>query len=324
MVLGLLGGLAIVVVAALALGIGAGPARTPVTATTLPTGTPPGGAAATASSGSAAPAGSATTPAVLIAAGDITSCASTGDSATAKLVASMPGTVAVLGDDAYNSGSASEYAKCYDPTWGAFLDRTEPVPGNHEYMTRGAAGYFGYFGARAGDPGQPWYAYDLGTWRLYALNGNCAFIGGCGPSSPQVRWLTADLAAHPSACVLAYWHQPRFSSGRHGSDTSVAGLWDALSAAGAEIVLNGHDHDYERFAPQSDSGKADPNGITEFVVGTGGFTHYEFHMILPTSVVRDNTTFGVLRLELSAASWTSTFVPVAGKTFTDAASGTCH
>jgi hypothetical protein len=276
-------------------------------------------------SGSPAPSGQAIGPATLVAAGDITSCAVTDDSGTATLVESIPGTVATLGDEAYDTGSTREFTRCYDPTWGAVLDRTRPVPGNHEYLTPRAAGYFSYFGLRAGDPKVGYYGYDLGSWRVYALNSNCADIGGCDASSAEVAWLKADLAAHPAQCVLAYWHHPRFSSGEHGSNTFVAGLWNALYAAGAEIVLNGHDHDYERFAPLSDAGIVDePTGIVEFVVGTGGRSHYPFFSILPTSRVRNNTTFGVLDLTLSPGGWSSTFVPVAGKTFTDAASGTCH
>jgi Calcineurin-like phosphoesterase. len=284
----------------------ASPGSSSATGTTGPTETRPG-------------------PVVLVAAGDIASCASTGDTATAHLVAGIPGTVAALGDSVYPTGSAREFKDCYAPTWGRFLDRTRPVPGNHDYLTAGAAAYFAYFGAAAGNPTKGYYAYDLGAWRIYSLNSNCAEIGGCDARSPEVAWLQADLAAHPSHCVLAYWHHPRYSSGQHGSNPSVAGLWDTLYAAGAEVVLNGHDHMYERFAPQSDTGKLDPAaGIVEFVVGTGGYTHYQFQKLLANSRAHDNTTFGVLELTLSPGSWTSRFVPIAGKTYTDTASGTCH
>ncbi|HEY6015076.1 MAG TPA: phosphodiester glycosidase family protein, partial [Candidatus Limnocylindrales bacterium] len=194
--------------------------------------------------------------AVLVGAGDIASCGLTADTATAKLVAGIAGTVFAAGDEAYESGSAAEFKNCYAPTWGPFLDRTYPVPGNHEYVTSGAAGYFNYFGARAGAAGAGWYAYDLGTWRIYALNSNCAVVG-CDAGSAQETWLRDDLAANPRACVLAYWHHPRFSSGQHGNDSEVAALWNDLYAAGADVIVNGHDHDYERFAPQAPSGKAD-------------------------------------------------------------------
>ena len=335
-VLGILGGLVIIGLAALVVGV-IRPGQTAISTATAgatltgPAGTPTAGPAATESGApgrSIAPSAPSSTPVgsvTLIAAGDITSCSVTSDSATAKLVESIPGTVAALGDDAYDTGSAREYRDCYDPTWGAFLDRTRPVPGNHEYLTAGAAGYFGYFGLRAGNSKLGYYAYDLGAWRLYALNSNCADIGGCGPGSAEVAWLKADLAAHPTQCVLAYWHHPRFSSGEHGSNAFVAGLWDTLDAAGAEIVLNGHDHDYEQFAPMSADGRVDAtSGIVEFVVGTGGRSHYPFTTILATSQVRNNTTFGVLDLTLSPGGWSSRFVPVAGKTFTDTSSGTCH
>jgi hypothetical protein len=160
---------------------------------------------------------------------------------------------------------------------------------------------------------------------VYSLNSNCTEIGGCGPASAEVAWLKEDLAANPHQCVLAYWHHPRYSSGEHGSQASVDGLWDALSAAGAEVVLNGHDHDYERFAPQSGDGRVDQDaGMVEFVVGTGGFSHYQFRNVLATSRARNNTTFGVLELTLLADGWSSRFVPVAGKSFTDTASGSCH
>jgi hypothetical protein len=333
LVLGIVGGLVIVGLAALVIGVSrpsptALATPTPGSTVTGPATSPTSGPSLTASGApgeSGAPSSTASAAVTLIAAGDITSCAVTSDSATATLVASIPGTVALLGDDAYEAGSAREYRECYDPTWGAFLDRTRPAPGNHEYVTSGAAGYFGYFGLRAGDPKLGYYAYDLGAWRLYALNSNCADIGGCTPGSPEVAWLKADLTAHPTHCVLAYWHHPRFSSGLHGSNALVAGLWDTLNAAGADIVLNGHDHDYERFAPMNDAGQVDAaGGIVEFVVGTGGMSHYPFAKILPASLVHDDVTFGVLDLTLSPGTWQSRFVPVAGKTFTDTASGSCH
>ena len=149
----------------------------------------------------------------LLAAGDIASCGSNGDEQTANLLDDQAGTVITLGDNAYDSGSTSEYANCYDPTWGRAKARTHPAPGNHEYNTAGATGYYGYFGAAAGDPETGYYSYDLGSWHLIALNSNCSAIGGCGAGSPQEQWLRADLAAHPTDCTLAYWHHPRFSSG---------------------------------------------------------------------------------------------------------------
>src|SRR5512143_3907861 len=328
---GILGALVIVAVGAFLVASGGPGASTLATATVGPTptstlaATAPGTPGPSASTGANAPSSSPPGSVVVIAAGDIASCSSTGDTATAKLVEGIAGTVVTLGDSVYDNGTAREFSRCYDPTWGLARDRTRPAPGNHDYNTAGAAAYFAYFGAAAGDPNRGYYAYDLGTWRLYALNSNCGDIGGCGVGSAEVAWLRADLAAHPSECVLAYWHHPRFSSGLHGSNAFVAGLWDALYAAGAELVLNGHDHSYERFAPQSDAGSLDPDrGIVEFVVGTGGFSHYEFPRLLPNSRAHDNTTFGVLELTLSPGSWSAQFVPVPGRSFTDSASGTCH
>ena len=260
----------------------------------------------------------------LVGAGDIASCASSGDEATAALLDGIDGIVFTAGDNAYDKGSAKEFADCYAPSWGRQLARTLPVPGNHDYGTAGAAGYFGYFGAAAGDPAQGWYARDLGAWRIYALNSNCWAIGGCGVGSPQERWLRADLAVNPRACVLAIWHHPRFSSGEHGSSDATAALWTALSDAGAEIVVNGHDHDYERFAPQTASGSPDPAGLVEFVAGMGGRSHYAITHAIVNSVVHNADTYGVLRLELYAASWSSSFVPVAGASFSDRAAGTCR
>ena len=261
---------------------------------------------------------------VLVGAGDIASCGLTADTATAKLVAGIAGTVFAAGDEAYESGSAAEFRDCYKPTWGPFLDRTYPVPGNHEYVTPGASGYFDYFGARAGSPGTGWYAYDLGSWRIYALNSNCAAVG-CNAGSGQEQWLKADLAANPRACVLAYWHHPRFSSGQHGNDSEVAPLWDALYAAGADVIVNGHDHDYERFAPQTPGGKTDAaTGIREFVVGTGGASLRSFSTIRANSQVRNSATHGVIKFTLNATGYSWQFVPIAGQTFKDSGSGACH
>jgi acid phosphatase type 7 len=300
-----------------------GPAPTRATpAAITPFGTPAGTPNAPATGEPSSPAGA---PVVLVGAGDIAECPSNGDEATAKLLQAIDGTVFTLGDNAYERGTADQYRRCYDPTWGRQLDRTKPVPGNHDYATDGAAGYFGYFGAAAGDPGTGWYAYDAGAWRVYALNSNCSAIGGCETGSAEERWLREDLAANARTCVLAMWHHPRFSSGQHGNNPVTQDLWQALYEAGAELIVNGHDHTYERFAPQSPDAQVDPlHGIVEFVAGTGGRSHYEFPIIRANSLVRNNTTFGVLRLTLSDGGWTSDFVPVAGGSFSDTSSGTCH
>jgi len=264
--------------------------------------------------------------ATLIAAGDIAVCGTSGDEATAELVKGIPGTVATLGDNAYESGTNAEYDRCYAPTWGRFKARTRPVPGNHEYRTEGAAGYFDYFGARAGKPATGWYTYRLGAWRVIALNSNCGSVGGCGRGSLQERWLRSVLKANRATkCTLAYWHHPRFSSGAHGSSTALEPLWRALYEAGADVVLTGHDHNYERFAPQTPAGRLDrKRGIRAFVVGTGGRSLRSLGKRLPTTVVRNDTAHGVLVLTLQPGSYSWRFVPVAGSTFSDRGSGACH
>jgi hypothetical protein len=261
----------------------------------------------------------------LLAAGDIADCGTPGDAATAAILAHTPGTIATLGDNAYNSGRPSEFANCYGPTWGRFLSRTKPSPGNHDYGTPNAAGYFGYFGAAAGPPGRGYYSYDLGTWHLISLNSNCDVTNDCAAGSAQEQWLKADLAAHRNRCTLAYWHHPLFSSGDHGNNTFMLPIWQDLYQAGADVVLNGHDHDYERFAPQNPDGGADPmRGIREFVVGTGGRDHRVFRKIKPQSEVRNDDTFGILRLTLGVGRYSWRFLPEAGRTFTDTGSGVCH
>lgn len=256
----------------------------------------------------------------LVAAGDIASCDSNGDSLTAASVDSLGSIVLTLGDNAYESGTPTEFAACYGPTWGRFLDRTFPAPGNHDYVTPGAAGYFGYFGARAGPAGRGYYSFDHAGWHFVSLNSEIAH----GAGSPQEQWLRADLAASHARCTLAYWHRPRFSSSQHGSDTSMRALWAALEAAGADVVLSGHDHVYERFAPQTADGVADAaRGIREFVVGTGGRELYAFGTPVANSEVRYDATFGVLRMRLTDSTYAWEFVPVSGG-FRDSGTGACH
>ena len=267
------------------------------------------------------PGGSAT----LLAAGDIASCASTGDEATATLLDSLGGTVATLGDTVYESGTSSEFTQCYTPSWGRHKSRTRPAVGNHEYVTSRASGYFGYFGAAAGDATKGYYSYELGSWHIVVLNSNCSAIGGCGAGSAQEQWLRADLAAHPTACTLAYWHHPRFSFGTYSNDPSTQALWQALYEAGAEIVLSGHDHNYQRYAPQTPSGaRDDARGIRQFVVGTGGKGLNRLQTPPPNVEAFNDDTFGILQLTLHPSSYDWTFIPAAGKSFTDAGSGVCH
>lgn len=280
-----------------------------------------GGGAASAAS----PTVARTADPVLLAAGDIASCDSAGDEATAVLLEGGSATVATLGDNVYDRGTDREYDECYDPSWGRAKSRTKPSAGNHEYATEGADGYYDYFGDAAGDPDEGYYSYDLGAWHVVVLNSNCSEAGGCGEGSPQEEWLRADLAAHRTTCTLAYWHHPRYSSGKHGNHDRMQRIWETLYGAGADVVLSGHDHSYERFAPQDDSGRADPaRGIRQFVVGTGGKNHYDFQTTKPNSEVRESGTFGVLKLQLHAEGYDWEFLSVAGKTFNDSGTGACH
>ena len=271
---------------------------------------------------------SATPDPVLVGAGDIASCDDlAGAYATAKLIEKIPGTVFAVGDLAYPDGSDQNFADCYAPTWGRFKDRTRPAPGNHEYHVDGASGYARYFGAAAGDATKGYYSYDLGSWHIMALNSQCVEVGGCELNSPQGQWLKHDLEQHPAACTLAYFHKPLFSSGaKHGNDLTVLPLWRILYAGGADVILGGHDHDYERFAPQDPDGKLDTeHGIREFVVGSGGKnSHRAFRIPKPNSEVRNADTFGVLKLTLHPSSYDWEFMPEAGKTFTDSGKGSCH
>jgi hypothetical protein len=262
----------------------------------------------------------------LIAAGDIADCTAQDDEATASLVDELPGVVAIPGDAVYEYGLPEEYTNCYEPGWGRHKWRTHPVVGDHDYKTPGAAGFFGYFGLAGGEMGKGWYSYDVGSWHVVALNSNCDQIGGCAAGSPEEAWLRSDLAAHQTACTLAYWHAPLFSSGSHGGEPAVKPLFQALYDNGVEIVVNGHDHDYERFAPQNPGGGLDPaKGVREFVVGMGGrllrpldATHQ------PNSEAANDTSFGVLDLKLNAAGYDWQYVPVPGSSFADSGTDTCH
>ena len=265
------------------------------------------------------------TPAVIVGAGDIATCGGEADEATARLLDGIEGTVVTLGDTVDSDGSAEELTACYGPTWGRHLARTRPSPGNHDYETPGAAGYFGYFGAAAGDPAEGWYSYDLGGWHVVALNSNCALVGGCGADSPQGRWLAADLAASPARCTLAYWHHPRFTAGQDGDALAMAALWAMLHAAGAEVVLSGHTHAYERYAPLDGAGELDTaRGIRQLVAGTGGNVLHPIHEPREHSEVTDDGTHGVIRLTLGEGWYEWAFVPVEGATFSDAGTGACH
>jgi hypothetical protein len=269
---------------------------------------------------------------VLIGAGDIAGCASlAGAAATAKLIEAIPGTVFAAGDLAYDSGSVDEFRKCYDTTWGKFKDRTRPVPGNHEYGTSSGSPYFAYWGPRAGPAMKGYYSFDLGDWHIVALNTNCDApgVGGCGAGSEQEKWLKEDLAAHPKSCIIAYGHHALYSSGllkRHAIHPELYELWRDLYAAHADLMLAGHEHSYERFAPQDPDGHLDTaNGIREIVVGTGGRSHDPLGLALPHSEERNADTFGVLKLTLSPTKYTWEFIPVNGaEGYHDSGQGTCH
>lgn len=265
-------------------------------------------------------------PVVLLAAGDIADCTNlAGAEATAKILEENEGVVAAIGDLAYPDGTKENF-QCYDQTWGRVKNRTRPAPGNHEFHSQGATFYFEYFGKEAGDPKDGFYSYDLGAWHIISMNSECTEIGGCNEGSREEKWLRADLAAHPAACTLAYFHKPLFSSGgAHGDAPEIRPLYQALYDANADVILSGHDHDYERFAPQDPNGKLDrARGIREFVVGTGGKNHRPFGAPEATSEVRDTTTFGVLKLTLKPNGYDWKFIPEAGKSFTDAGSDSCH
>jgi acid phosphatase type 7 len=253
---------------------------------------------------------------VLVGAGDIASCAYTTDTATAKLLDNISGTVFTAGDNVYTNGTYTQYKDCYGPTWGRHKSRTKPSPGNHEYNTSRAAGYFQYF-----NNVPSYYAYNLGDWRIYALNSNI----DVSATSAQVKWLKNDLAENPKKCVLAYWHHPRWSSGaKYGSNSKYQTLWKTLYDAGAELVINGHEHNYERFKQMNASGSAVSKGLREIVVGTGGAGLYGFGSIRSTSEVRNSSTHGVLKLTLSSTSYSWKFMPVAGKSFTDSGTTSCR
>jgi hypothetical protein len=226
----------------------------------------------------------------------------------------------------------------YDPSWGRVKAVSQPIAGNHEYVPNnegrsdvtgcannvGAPGHYGYFGAAAGTPGKGWYSYDIGNWHLIALNSECDWIGGCTASSPQGRWLAADLAAHDNHCTLAYFHEPLFTSGRL-AEPDIKPFWDQLYAAGVDVILNGHDHIYERFAPQTPTGAANATaGVRQFTIGTGGANHTTLTTTAKNSQVRNANTFGIFTMTLRPTGYSFSFVPEAGSSFTDAGTGSCH
>jgi hypothetical protein len=287
--------------------------------------------------GSPLPSPTATGDPILVGAGDIANCDSDGDEATAKLLDGIDGQVFTAGDNVYPAASESTFADCYEPSWGRHLARTRAAAGNHDWQSDGIGAYRDYFGpSSAGPDGETWYAYDLGAWRVIVLDSDCEAVDGCGPTSPQGRWLADELATNDGAsgggavggagarCTVAIWHHPRFSSGFHGNEPSVGAFWRALYAAGVDVVINGHDHDYERFAPQDPSGTEDrERGIREFVVGTGGRPLRDFEEPRRNSELRASVDHGVLALALRDGSYDWQF-HAATTDFSDRGTAFCH
>jgi hypothetical protein len=263
-------------------------------------------------------------PVTLVGAGDIADCDTPWDEATAMLLDSIPGVVFTLGDNVYEHGTVEEYANCYDPSWGRHKDRTYPAIGNHEYHADGGAPHFAYFGERAGDPDKGYYAYEAGAWKVFVLNSNAGRVP-VEAGSAQEQWLRDELAGSDHRCTVAYWHHPRFSDGAYGDDDRFDAFWQALYEYGVELVLVGHDHNYQRFAPLNPAGEPDPtSGIRQIVVGTGGRFLYAIESPRAELEAYDSDTFGVLRLTLRHDSYDWEFLPVDGQTFTDAGTDVCH
>ena len=273
---------------------------------------------------------------VIAAAGDI-SCAPNSRAACRQMDTALaveyaaPDVVLALGDTQYEQGELFNYNRMYHPSWGRFKAKTRPVVGNHEYETPFAEGYFDYFNGPnqltgpAGDRRRGYYSFHLGAWNLIALNSNCREVGGCGPGSPQDLFLRQTLALSDARCTLAYMHHPLFSSGVNRGSPEIRPLWQTLYDFGADVVLNGHEHVYERFEPQTPQGVPDhERGILQITVGNGGHSLTPFREILRTSDLRNNDDFGVLRLELHPEFVTWEFIPGPGGTFNDSGTFKCH
>jgi hypothetical protein len=258
---------------------------------------------------------------VLVGAGDISICGQKGDDLTADLLANIPGTIYTLGDNSNENGTSYEYLNCFGPSWGRFLDRLYPTPGNHDYGTENGSAYYDYFPTIQSVRGNGYYSYDIGSWHIIALNS----VIDMSNDSFQVKWLREDLVSHPALCMLAYWHHPRWTSGTSGNNGHLATIWQILYDHGVEVVVNGNEHMYERFAPMDPTGALDlEHGIREFVAGTGGVSHYPLGEIQPNSQVRDNTAFGVLKFTLYSDGYDWEFIPVDAAGFTDSGSESCH
>jgi hypothetical protein len=262
-------------------------------------------------------------PVLFVGAGDIGWCDDlTAARQTGAMMRRFGGIAFTLGDNAYFEGSAQQYHDCYDPTWGAFKSYTYPAPGNHEYQSPAATPYYEYFGSNAGPFGQGWYSFEAGDWHVVSLNSNYRDGVGVRANSAQALWLAADLAAHRNKCTLAYWHHPLFTSGPNGPNVDMRDIWTILYNAGVDVVLNGHDHLYERFGPQDPSGRPDPvKGIRQFTVGTGGAALYQIASLAANSE-RIISQHGIMKLTLSSDRYDWEFLPLAGSG--DAGSAACH
>lgn len=251
----------------------------------------------------------------VVAIGDIADCTKITDDEVATLVKSYQSNILILGDNAYPDGSATDFSNCFVPIYGDAKARSYPTPGNHEYRTAGAAGYYGYWGSQAGDPAKGYYSFSNAGWHIVALNTECSYIGGCASGSTMLNWLQADLASNTATCTVMFTHHPRFSSGQHGSDATLNDLWLALQAGGVDLYLAGHDHTYERFAPSG--------GLTEFVVGTGGSSLYNFPTIETGSVFRYNSSGGALVLDLYPTYYSWQYVTSTDRTVKDSGTANC-
>lgn len=239
----------------------------------------------------------------VLAVGDIGQCGSPGPAWTAELAKRLPGTILALGDLAYPDGSEADFRRCFDPHWGELLSRLRPAPGNHDVRTAGLAPYFTRF-PHAGTPARPYYSWDEGGWHFVALDSN----RDLDASGEQARWLASDLDTSRARCVAAFWHHPRASSGRHGTDPRTQALWEILVRKGVTLLVTAHDHHYERFLSMDEKGQIDPEGLTQFVVGTGGARLYEIRAVHPASAVRIAGRHGLLALTLGAEGYAWTFL----------------
>lgn len=269
-----------------------------------------------------APAPTPTAPAgigVLVGAGDIAWCGLDGAAETARLLDGLDGTVFTAGDNVYMHGLMSEFVDCYEPTWGRHKSRTRPTPGNHEYES-GAVDYFNYFGANAGPAGLGYYRYSVGPWTIFALNSEVP----SGPGSAQGEWLRQELAKQPTLCTAAIWHRPLFTSGPNGSNADMRDLWRTLYEFNVDVVINGHDHLYERFAPQDPDGRPDPaRGIRQFTIGTGGALLYQAVTVAANSEVRQSA-WGVGQFTLTGTGYQWEFIPADAAGTRDSGFGSCH